>query len=98
MSYSNWPSWVANGITFLAAALSTNEVAQLILYILGIIGAVASLAFNIYAWVKDAKADGKVTKEEAKDLADTVANGVKDIADKVADTPEKGDNKEVKKK
>lgn len=80
--HNNGLSWVGNVITIVCASLVSTEVAQLILYILGILGALFSLFINIYTWYKKTKADGKITKDEVKDLSDTINDGVKDIIDK----------------
>lgn len=91
MKQSNLPAWLGVVITNVTAALSSNEIAQLILYILGIASAVFSLAWNIWTWAKEAKKDGKITDDEVKDLADKVGEGVKQIADSI--DAKKGDSK-----
>lgn len=80
MKPNNLPAWLGAILTNIIATLSTDEVAQLILYILGIASAVFSLAWNIWTWAKEAKKDGKITDDEVKDLADKVGDGVKQIA------------------
>ena len=90
MKQSNLPAWLGVIITNVTAALSSNEIAQLILYILGIASAVFSLCWNIWTWVKQAKKDGLITDAEVKDLADNVGDGVKQIADSI---DKKGDSK-----
>lgn len=83
MKQSNLPAWLGAIITNATAALSSNEVAQLILYILGIASAVFSLCWNVWTWIKASKKDGKITDDEVKDLADKVGDGVKQIADSI---------------
>ena len=83
MRQSNLPAWLGAIITNVTAALSSNEIAQLILYILGIASAVFSLCWNLWTWYKQAKKDGKITDDEVKDLADKVGDGVKQIADSI---------------
>lgn len=83
MKTNNLPAWLGAILTNITAALSTNEVAQLILYILGIASAVFSLVWNIWTWAKEARKDGKITDDEVKDLADKVGDGVTKIADSI---------------
>ena len=82
MKDNNIISWIGSGITCVTGALSTNEVLQIMLTVLGIISAIVSLAFNIYVWYRNAKADGKITKEEIAEVTDIINTGVKDIKDK----------------
>lgn len=83
MKFNNAPAWVASILTDITAALSADEVAQLILYILGIASAVFSLAWNVWTWAKEARKDGKITDEEVKGLADKVGDGVTKIAESI---------------
>ena len=59
-------------MTILAAAGITQEVVQIIYYVLGCLALVFSLSFTIYKWYKSAKADGKITIDEIKDLEDKI--------------------------
>lgn len=94
MKDNNIPSWVASAFTTVTAAMSTNETAQLILYILGIVSALFSLSWNLWKWYKDAKKDGKIDEKEMEDLKKTVDDGAKEIGDAVSKTPEKEDRKD----
>ena len=94
MKDNNIPSWVASAFTTVTATMSTNETAQLILYILGIVSALFSLSWNLWKWHKDAKKDGKIDDEEMEDLKKTVGDGAKEIGDAVSKTPEKEDKKD----
>jgi len=62
--------------------MSTSEVEQIILYIVGILSALVSLSFNIWVWYKKAKADGKITVDEVKEGKETIENGLDDLASK----------------
>lgn len=94
MKDNNIPSWVASAFTAVTAAMSTNETAQLILYILGIVSALFSLSWNLWKWYKDAKKDGKIDDKEMDDLKKTVDDGAKEIGDAVSKAPEKEDKKD----
>lgn len=94
MKDNNIPSWAASAFTMLTAAMSANETAQLILYLLGIVSALFSLSWNLWKWYKDAKKDGKIDDKEMEDLKKTVDGGAKEIGDAVSKTPEKEDKKD----
>lgn len=59
-------------MTILAATGITQEVVQIIYYVLGCLALIFSLSFTIYKWYKSAKADGKITFDEIEDLKDKV--------------------------
>ena len=69
-------------ISLACAGMSTSEVEQIILYIVGILSALVSLSFNIWIWYKKAKADGKITVDEVKEGKETIENGLDDLASK----------------
>ena len=79
---SNILSWVCSAVTTACAGVSTSEVSQIILYIIGIVSAVISLAYNIYVWYKKASADGKITAGEIKKGKETIEDGLDDLANK----------------
>ena len=57
----------------IALSLGFAQGEELLSYIqlgLGIIATLLSIAYSIYKWWKKASADGKITKEEIKDLSD----------------------------
>lgn len=56
----------------------TNEILNVVLTVLSIISILLSLTLTIIKWWKGAKADGKVTIDEAEDIA----NKSKGIIDK----------------
>lgn len=78
---NNIPAWIASGITTLIGATSVEEVARIILTIVGIVSALFSLAFNIYCWYKKATADGKITTDELEEGKKIVDDGIKEITD-----------------
>ena len=71
-----------NAGLYVLTAVQDNPVFQTITLILSIITSIVLLAYRIWKWWKEAKKDGKITKEEIKDGIDIVASGVKDIVDK----------------
>lgn len=64
-----------------AIALGLSQGQELLSYIqlgLGILATIVSILFSIWKWWKKASADGKITKDEIKELSD-------DIKDKLDD-------------
>lgn len=65
-------------LTILSATGITQEVVQIVYYILGALALLFSLSFTIWRWYKAAKADGKITEEEVDDLFDKINNELGD--------------------
>lgn len=68
-------------LDLIALSLGLSQGEELLSYIqlgLGVIATLLSIAYSIYKWWKKASADGKITKEEIKDLSD-------DLKDKLDD-------------
>lgn len=57
----------------------TSEVFQLIQVIIGVIAGAVALAYTIWRWYKNAKKDGKITKDEVDDLFEDINNTINDI-------------------
>lgn len=73
-------------VIFFSAILTVtqkNETFRTISLILTIIATAVVLARNIYDWYIKAKRDGKIDKDEVKDLIDSVDEVVNDIKDEV---------------
>ncbi|MCQ2382737.1 MAG: hypothetical protein MJ060_02760 [Clostridia bacterium] len=66
----------AVGVVFTASQTETTF--QIISLILTCLSFIVSIAFTIYNWYKKAKADGKIEKEELKELAEIGKEAVKD--------------------
>ena len=78
-------SWIAetlNGVQYVFASLQQNETLQYIELGLSILTSIILIAFRVWRWIKEAKADGKITKEEIEEGAKIIADGAQEIADK----------------
>lgn len=75
--------WCGIGFSVFLTMSQTNEVFKTISLILTILATAVVLARNIYNWYVDAKRDGKIDKDEVKDLIDIVDKGINDIKDEV---------------
>ena len=71
-----------NGIGYVLTAIQTNPTFQYIELAISITLSIVLLAYRIWKWWKEAKKDGKITKEEIKDATDIIMGGVEDIKDK----------------
>lgn len=58
------------------AVSQTNEILQTIQIILAIITFLVTIGYTIWKWYKNAKKDGKITKDEVEDLVDEIKEEV----------------------
>lgn len=58
------------------AVAQTNEILQTIQIILAIITFLVTIGYTIWKWYKNAKKDGKITKDEVEDLVDDIKKEV----------------------
>ena len=83
------------GATILSAtgaAIQTDEVLRIVSLIITILGAIISmLVLPLLTWYKNAKRDGKITKDEIKEGIDTLQEGIEGVKDALDD--KKGDEK-----
>lgn len=70
---------LGNAGTYVLTALQTNEIFQTISLIASIVTSCVLIAYRVWKWSKEAKADGKITKEEVEDLIEIVKDGVEDF-------------------
>lgn len=75
---------------YAAVAVQPNWIFQWIQLALAIACSVVLLAYRLWKWWKEAKQDGKITKEELKEGIDIIIDGANDIKGHL-------DNKEDKK-
>ena len=81
---------VFNAVLYILAVLQSNEVFQIIEFVLSIIVSIVLLIYRIWKWWKDANKDGKITKEEIEDGINIVVGGVEEIKDKVKEDEKDG--------
>lgn len=81
-------SGVLNGLQYIATALQTEQVFQIIQLCLSILTTLILLIFKIISWVKAAKADGKIEQQEIEQVIGTItedATKIKDDVGKISD-------------
>lgn len=89
-----------NAGTYVLAGLQTNEIFQIVELCFAILTSIVLIIYRIWKWYKEAKKDGKITKEEIENAIDIVMGGVNDIDNKLnnkenkdnADTDSKGED------
>ena len=73
-------------------ATQTNETLQTISLIITIVGGILTLiVIPLVTWYKNAKKDGKITKEEISEGIDTLQQGIDDVKTLVDKDKKKGD-------
>ena len=80
---------IGTSISAVGTGMQTNEILQTISIVLTIIGSLITIGMAVINWWKNAKKDGKITKDEIKDGVDIIVGGVEDIKDKLEDKEDK---------
>lgn len=80
----NYVPEIFNGLTYLLVVSQANEVFQIIQLVLASLTSVVLIVTRLWKWWKEAKADGKITKEE-------IEEGIKIISDEVDKDKKKGE-------
>ena len=80
---------LGNGGTYILTAFQTNEVFQIVELILAVLTSLVLLLYRLWSWWKEAKQDGKITKEEISEGLNIISNGVDEIKDKIDKKEEK---------
>lgn len=73
-------NYLADGVAVVFTATQTNEVFQMISLILTIVATLFSVvltAVRLFHWYKEAKKDGKITKEEVDEAKKIIEDGTK---------------------
>lgn len=71
--------FMGSGVVATAVTATIQDVVGIILTCINIVYLVTIIAMKIIKKVKEAKADGVITPEEAKDIVDEATNGIKQI-------------------
>lgn len=72
-------SLLGTALSATGTALQLDEVLRIISLVLTIIGVLVNIALGVRAWYKDAMKDGKITKDEVKQLGDVIEDGIKSV-------------------
>lgn len=74
---------IGTGVSAVGTGLQTNQLLQTISLVLTIIGSLVTIAMAILNWWRNAKKDGKITKDEIKEGIDIISDGFNDLEDKL---------------
>ena len=80
---------VGTSVSAVGTGMQTNELLQTISLILTILGTIITISMALVNWWKNAKKDGKITKDEIKDAVDIIKDGAESIQDTLKDKEEK---------
>ena len=83
MSGEEIATYGGNVLIYIMSAIQSNPVLQYVELVLAIITSVVLLAYRIWKWYKEAKKDGKITKEELKEGLNILSEGAEEIKDKI---------------
>lgn len=89
---SNGVAWIANACGIVFTATQTNQILEIISIIATCISILVSIAYNIYKWYKDAKADNHIDSNEIKELVDITKEGADDLHNAVNKKKEEKEN------
>lgn len=76
---------VANVFQYIAIGIQTEKIFAWIQLGLAILCSLVLLLYRIWKWYKEAKADGKITGDEIKQLVEENKDNVVEIVDKTVD-------------
>lgn len=71
-----------NALTYIFAVAQTNEIFQIIELIISILTSVVLISFRLWKWYKEAKSDGKITKDEIQEAINIIQHDDKDNKNK----------------
>lgn len=90
---------IGTAVSAVGTATQTNELLQTISLIITIIGALITfIVIPLWNWYKEAKKDGKITKEELKEGTKIVIEGSQSVKDKVEEVKQLDQREEIEKK
>lgn len=75
--------YLFDGFSIMCGIVQTERIFQIIMLVIGIISSIVSVLYSFYHWYMEAKADGKITKEEIKEGTDILINGGKEIKEQI---------------
>ena len=79
----NYALGVVNVGQYASVAFQPNWIFQWIQLGLAIACSLVLLAYRLWKWWKEAKADGKITKDEIKEGLNIIGEGLEDVKDKL---------------
>ena len=59
---------IGNGLTYVMATIQSNEILQIVEFVMSAILTIVILAYKIWHWWREAKKDGKIDADEIDEL------------------------------
>jgi flagellar motor component MotA len=81
MSKETLGSAIGTSISAIGTGMQSNELLQTISLVITILGGIITILMALTKWWKDAKKDGKITKEELKEGGKIVKDNIEDLLD-----------------
>lgn len=91
MKFKDNVNFLSSSTSWIFTIIQTNELLQMICFILSIVSTAFTIAYTIYRWYNKSKADGKITIDEIKNLKDDLDD---DIENFYKNLPKKEDKNE----
>ena len=82
---------VGNGIMYCCSWAQVEQALRIASFVLSIIISMLIIVSRILTWWKEAKKDGKITKDEIKEGVTIITEGVEDIKTQIDSHTKKGD-------
>ena len=81
----NYVCEVVNVGQYAAVSTQPDDILKWVQLGLAIACSIVLLTYRIWKWWRDARADGKITKEEIQDGLDIIKNGIDDVKHNIDD-------------
>lgn len=78
-------NYLYDGVCVLSSIVQENQVFAIIQFGLTALMILIGIAYKIWKWWKDAKADGKITKEEFKNIVEDITPDIIDLTETIND-------------
>ena len=76
---------IGTSVSAVGTGIQTNEILQTISIVLTIIGTLITITMAVVNWWKNAKKDGKITKEEIQEGVNIIKDGIDTLKDNSKD-------------
>ena len=91
MSIRHFFEDLGNGVMYLISWAQVEQALRIASFVLSILISILILVSRILTWWKEAKKDGKITKDEIKEGVTIITEGVEDIKTQIDSHTKKGD-------
>ena len=82
---------VGNGLMYLCSWAQVEQALRIASFVISILISILILVSRIITWWKEAKKDGKITKDEIKEGVTIITEGVEEVKHQIDSHTKKGD-------